>query len=1328
MITLAHVLAKITLVLHGLGVERHPELSSDRPQHNRAGAREQYFWRRGFLPTGAMIDPLVNVMDLSPASPLPRFSASHASDGELGGRLGFSTKGACSSAPARILRRDRRRLRDDHCLEPPKYPLSRRRQRRRPTLPVMVTHHLPLVAFLIALLANPISAVFVKFDNCLDESVIRSKPPKLQFIPLHFYANFNNSDHSHTLNLTVYGNVSGSLNQVPLPPSSDPRWKNPDDSLGKIVSVDPAWGTNIATTLLTKVNMLSFTPYSNLTYFCDQLVSGSCPIGPVWDGNSSDLTGLPAFSVAHSFYAAYAFATFQTTFRITAGDAPPTVLGCVSASITPDLGKTIGSTLAFVPLIILVLVGAATVYAGILSPWGSTDTFSWTTNFGREDDLLRLVTPGFGDCLQYIQFVVLTGALTLNYPGYYQPAVSKASWSTLMFNKSFISHGNGSRSLVDGIYVQSGTYGLEELSQLVGITATKDIWPGMMIWLLSIVVLVVIFVQVGFALRWVFRHLSHIQEEDLRRKSLPFTVGNVLRIVYNYFGLPAVTFSMFQFVVAGKSPAYTTGLAALFLIILIGFSVWLFVLVTSTRPRDHLFDDLPTMLLFGTFYNTYADGAPSFSLIPLLLTFVRGIAIGAVQPSGIAQIVLLAICEIVLILTLHAFRPFPPATSMNAYHTFFAVVRLFATLLSVAFVPSLGVSEGPRGWIGYAILLMHGIVLVFGFFLNALQTVAEVAARMAIAGSEGGDSAARAGIVKVFGLRQLSKRVDRRFETSRNATIAEAEALGAGEDHKSDQLNERARSLSGSSAVLLAKRGSDGQASAAFDTSSGMVPLGHRHAGSVGSAYTPTTPEAAGNFSFPSSGTAARGNSLGMSAEPEGSAPFYRPPRARRGTLPNFGTLGTGGTVGTFMDNPPGGKNRASWSSGGDWLKTWSQGSGGPEEPLGPSASGSGTPNAAYLDHQRYQSDPSGANHRQSTTDYTTREVDYYYGQGGAMSNLPPRRFGTGPADPTGPVASATGWFKSLFGGKTKDKGKGFEVVRGSRPPPRMAPKVRPDGVDDMSREPGVHSGDFSDGEGVRGGDEEVGAGVRRVGNRAWRQDEDEDDSSSEYSDLEVRRRSVVPELPPSLPNIDTGDAIELPSRITSRTSSKRSGRGQRPPTVPRKSSKRKSAHLSMDAEEADRLRKIQQSPSSPEAPHHRLYDPHRPTHRLHPSTASSSRLPFGSEPSSAGDKRSSVDGDSTTSSMIPPADLSRIESNGSEYAEQDRYDSPALETLASATPGDRGRPTSMGYVQKFRTSDQIHVVEPGSPLVVDYRGSAAELVGGSRKSAASSERRPSMV
>lgn len=89
---------------------------------------------------------------------------------------------------------------------------------------------------------------------------------------------------------------------------------------------------------------------------------------------------------------------------------------------------------------------------------------------------------------------------------------------------------------------------------------------------------------------------------------------------------------------------------------------------------------------------------------------------------------------------------------MNAYHIFFAIIRLVSILLSVAFVPSLGVTEAPRGWIGYVILLMHAIVLVFGFFLNAVQTVIEVAARLAGAGGEegmAGGTARRGGLVKV---------------------------------------------------------------------------------------------------------------------------------------------------------------------------------------------------------------------------------------------------------------------------------------------------------------------------------------------------------------------------------------------------------------------------------------------------------------------------------------------------------------------------------------------------------------------------------------------------
>lgn len=360
------------------------------------------------------------------------------------------------------------------------------------------------------------------------------------------------------------------------------------------------------------------------------------------------------------------------------------------------------------------------------------------------------MTPGFGDCLQYIQFIVLAGSLSLNYPGFYQPVVSQVSWSVLMFNESFVSRGNGSQSLIDGIYVANGTYGLDTMSQLVGMAADKDIWTDMAIWLLVILAAFVVLIQIGFLGRWAYRHVSNTQEEDLRAKNLPFTIGNSIRIVFNYFLLPIVSLSTYQLVIAGHSPSVTVGLAAVLLFACAGFAARLLWLVASTRPRSYLFDDLPTVLLYGPLYNTYSDNAATFALVPVMLTFLRGIAIGAVQPSGIAQLVLLAICEVILILTLNAFRPFHSPTSMNAFHTFFAVVRLLIILLSVAFVPSLGLKAAPRGWIGYIILLMHAIVLVFGFFLNACQTLIEVIARQAGAGGEEGiGGGAARGLVKV---------------------------------------------------------------------------------------------------------------------------------------------------------------------------------------------------------------------------------------------------------------------------------------------------------------------------------------------------------------------------------------------------------------------------------------------------------------------------------------------------------------------------------------------------------------------------------------------------
>lgn len=735
--------------------------------------------------------------------------------------------------------------------------------------------------------------------------------------------------------------------------------------------------------------------------------------------SEEDPYGLPSINMSHDFFSTYAFTTFSPTFIIIYGDTEATNIGCVSASVTPQLGN-LSQLLSFLPLVILILTGGAVLFAAMYSPWGSTNVFHFTSNYGRDADLLRLVTPGFGDCLQHIQFIVLTGSLSLSYPGFYQPIVSRAAWSTLMFNHTFVTDSEPWQSIIDGIYVTEGKYGLGRLGQLVGMSEPEDIWAGMMVWLCVIIAAVTVLSQIGFFVQWLFRTINGISEEDLRAKNLPFSVGNVIRIVYNYFLLPIISLSAFQLVVASQSPSFAVALAVVTMALLIGFASWLLWLIIRTRPKSVLFDDLPTVLRYGPLYNTYSDHSAAFALIPVLLTFIRGIAIGAVQPSGIAQVILLAICEVIQVLTIHAFRPFNPPTSMNAYHTVFATLRFLTVMLMVAFVQPLGVTDGPKGWIGYTILLIHAIVLVLGFFIKALQTVVEVIALMLGAGGDDDRGLTRGGLSKIFGMRQLSRRVTpREVGPSRASQLSTSAMLVAEDGSKTgySMPSGRVRSESGASlgGMLVSPRH---RSSSALDSVDLYAGPGHRHIDS-GSNYTPVTPGETSTFSFLTSPSAARSQQPKLPLE--AADPYYRPPRRRRGTLENESPRPSSLRASMAMD-----PKRASVSGG-----------------LAPEAADVGADISRAATPAPAATAPAAnpVSFLPNRPDYSTREVDFYYGVRGPALNSegPGRKLGTGPADPTGPVATATGWFRNLFGGKTKEKGKGFEVVRSARMPPEVA-------------------------------------------------------------------------------------------------------------------------------------------------------------------------------------------------------------------------------------------------------------------------------------------------
>ncbi|KAK5624422.1 hypothetical protein RRF57_000138 [Xylaria bambusicola] len=996
---------------------------------------------------------------------------------------------------------------------------------------------LPLLAFSVIPVA---SAVQIPFDNCLSDNYIWTKVPEdkvqLQFVPLAADAVFEAEGENHNLLLTVWGNVTGRVGDAVLPPRGDPAWDDPNGALaGKIQhTIEDGLINYNATTLHSTVDVLTYRPYTHDSYFCQSLLNGSkCPLGPVFNSTpvnlTTDLNTLHAFNLTKDFDSSYAFASFAPTMIIRYGDQYATTIACVSATVTPTLGS-IASFLKFLPLIVLIIVGFAKVFAAIFSPWGTNDVFHWTSNYGRDPDLLRLVTPGFGDCLNYIQFIVLTGSLSLGYPGFYQPVVSQASWSILMFNESFVSKAAPWSSVVDGIYVTSGAYGLERTAQLDGLGEIKDIWAGSIIWLLVIIAAVLFLTQFGFLARRLWRLVNHDSREDLRSKNIPFSLGNVIRIVFGYFLLPIVALSAFQLVVATRTPGYLVALAVVTLALIFGFAGWLTRLIATTKPRAHLFDDLPTVLLYGPLYNTYSDEASGFALIPIILTILRGIAIGAVQPSGTAQVVILAVCEVVQMLTLQAFRPFHKSTSMNAYHIGFSALRFVTIILMVSFTSSLGLTEGPKGWIGYAILVIHGAVLLFGFFLNALQTIVEVIARLCGAGGDDIRGQTRGGLSKIFGARQLSRRVDRTVGPSRLSQLSSTAMLDAAENASKRGYGRVRSESAGSMGIMMSPR----RNSSAMDTYS--VDAYSNLMGS--STFAATTPREASTFSFlPSPGQATR---------PQPSAdPYYRPPRARRGNMDEAGSSSlhqARGSLGSI-----------------DLANQRLSQIGGDTEGDIPGATPGFAPFAPIFAPR---------------TDYSTREVDFYYGVRGPALNSdgPGRKLGTGPADPTSPVATATGWLMRLFGGKTKEKGKGFEVVRSSRMPSAM--KAR--------------GGDFSDDpppEGIP-----VALGVLRKG-PIDSDDEEEiprpkktsharadsaggkllNDVSEPESDEELEIGiSKLPKDPPLLPDLDAGEDFRVPSRIHSRASRHPSQRatGSLPdkgpddpevPEVPRKSSKRNS-------------------------------------------------------------------------------------------------------------------------------------------------------------------------
>lgn len=450
-------------------------------------------------------------------------------------------------------------------------------------------------------------------------------------------------------------------------------------------------------------------------------------------------------------------------------------------------------------------------------------------------------------------------------------------------------------------------------------------------------------------------------------------------------------------------------------------------------------------------------------------------------------------------------------------------------------------------------------------------------------------------------MRQLSRRLPRRDVVTRQSMASDAAMLAHTEDRFSSQFEgSRPRSLSGSSALLLKRAtANESKASAIYEAGE----RSHSRANSAG-LYTPTT---MGGFQ----GSGGNSPKIGPVFAMQPQDPYYRPPRPRkRNERGVSGDSGRRGSSARYRD--------VSFADMDDDVAE------------GPSISQRGTPTPAYIPAPKDDLDIEEP--RKSRKDYAVREVDFYYRvRGPPLSHTGTRKLKTGPADPTGPVSSATGFFRNLLSGKTKDKGKGFEVVRSSRaPPPGLIP-AREEVHEPYTDEPAEQNAANRDRSAPEADDQP-------------REPEQKDDGQPQETGM-------------SLPLIDAGGTIELPSRIGSRRENKTPPLAPKTPSVSSKRRISQSAPAQDDTEQRDdsSLRPAQQQTGS-------------------------ARLPFSATSSPSRDRNYSL------------ASTSASTSSGHDRITRSRSE----------------RPSSVGYVAQHRARDNIHQAHAEEP---SFTESAAELV-----------------
>ncbi|KAJ0425260.1 hypothetical protein BJY00DRAFT_308586 [Aspergillus carlsbadensis] len=435
---------------------------------------------------------------------------------------------------------------------------------------------------------------------------------------------------------------------------------------------------------------------------------GVCPTlsrkeSPRYDPRT-DAVYKTSFPLDHGFR----FSTLDTEIQLWLNE---TNIACLQAHITPDFGPFISKALMGAPMAIMILSGIAT---GVIRTYQKrrSRTFRYELENNSQDPA-KSSLPGLGPCLHYIQFIFLMGCLTLPYPGFFRAAMSKLAWSSLIFRNWPVTHQFVYPGIEDGIFTANATYGLEEMAQYLGSTTTSDLWTNSLVNLVLVGLGMIVAIMVAFGYRWLRQvYASHgvSQQTAYLQTEIPSLLRRtgwaIARLVLDYTLHPLISFSLFQ----AHSARWFPGHTSLAMIIVAALAALRVLLIRHLVKTNRL----------SLFSNTFLPGPPADLACWTLLysvPFTRGLAIGGLQQSALAQMIVLIGCE--SLISAHAVWSCSTAKPSLRY-TFFALARLATVCMSCVFLPQAAASERTKAIVAYTILVLHAMVLLIGFAVDCV--------------------------------------------------------------------------------------------------------------------------------------------------------------------------------------------------------------------------------------------------------------------------------------------------------------------------------------------------------------------------------------------------------------------------------------------------------------------------------------------------------------------------------------------------------------------------------------------------------------------------------